>query len=135
MTTEQFDALNKARQQNAENQKKATAKALKEDADAKAEAMNNYLIQYGSFQEKVLALTEEYNRKITDATTEGAKLSLRKELENAIKDAKFENLKDSINWDGVFGNLGEQSISSLQYALDKVKAYFESNKGSMKIIE
>lgn len=135
LTTEQFDALNKARQQNAENQKKATAKALKEDADAKAEAMNNYLIQYGSFQEKVLALTEEYNRKITDATTEGAKLSLRKELENAIKDAKFENLKDSINWDGVFGNLGEQSISSLQYALDKVKAYFESNKGSMKFIE
>ena len=49
--------------------------------------------------------------------------------------AKFENLKDSINWDGVFGNLGEQSISSLQYALDKVKAYFESNKGSMKFIE
>ena len=80
LTTEQFDALNKARQQNAENQKKATAKALKEDADAKAEAMNNYLIQYGSFQEKVLALTEEYNRKITDATTEGAKLSLRKEI-------------------------------------------------------
>lgn len=62
-------------------------------------------------------------------------MSLRKELENAIKDAKFENLKDSINWDGVFGNLGEQSISSLQYALDKVKAYFESNKGSMKFIE
>ena len=58
-----------------------------------------------------------------------------KKLENAIKDAKFENLKDSINWDGVFGNLGEQSISSLQYALDKVKAYFESNKGSMKFIE
>lgn len=135
LTTEQFDALNKARQQNEENQRKATAKALKEDADAKAEAMNNYLIQYGTFQEKILALTEEYNRKIADATTEGAKLSLRKELENAIKNAKFENLKNSINWDGVFGNLGEQSISSLQYALDKVKSYFESNKGSMKFIE
>lgn len=135
LTTEQLNALDKARRQNNENQKKATEKALREDAEAKTEAMNNYLIQYGSFQDKILALTEEYTRKISKTSAEGEKLSMRKELEIAIKNAKFEDLKASINWDGVFGNLGEQSISSLQYALDKVKAYFESNKDSMKFIE
>ena len=73
-------------------------------------------------QEKILALTEEYARKIRDAKTKGDTPSLQKELEDAISNVKLDNLKSSINWEAVFGNIGEQSISSLQYALEKIKS-------------
>ena len=59
-------------------------------------------------------------------------------LHNAIKqmNAEFaalesEDKKKSINWESVFGDLGKQSLSTLQYNLDKIKAYFASNKESM----
>lgn len=122
LTQEQSDALDAARKQNDEKQKKATEKALQEEADLQTEAMNNYYIKYGNMQEKILALTEEYARKIRDAKTKGDTLSLQKELEDAISNVKLDNLKSSINWEAVFGNIGEQSISSLQYALEKIKS-------------
>lgn len=122
LTQEQGDAITKALKQNEDKKRIATEKALKEEADMQSEAMNNYYIKYGNLQEKILALTEEYSRKIQDAKTKGDTLSLKKELENAISNVKLDNLKSSINWEAVFGNIGEQSISSLQYALDKIKS-------------
>lgn len=122
LTQEQTDALDAARKVNEEKQRKATEKALQEEADLQTEAMNNYYIKYGNMQEKILALTEEYARKIRDAKTKGDTLSLQKELEDAISNVKLDNLKSSINWEAVFGNIGEQSISSLQYALEKIKS-------------
>jgi tape measure domain-containing protein len=122
LTQEQDDALTKAQEQNEEKKRIATEKALKEEADMQSEAMNNYYIKYGNLQEKILALTEEYSRKIRDAKTKGDTLSLKKELEDAISNVKLDNLKNSIDWEAVFGNIGEQSISSLQYALDKIKS-------------
>lgn len=122
LTQDQTDALDAARKLNEEKQKKATEKALQEEADLQTEAMNNYYIKYGNMQEKILALTEEYARKIRDAKTKGDTLSLQKELEDAISNVKLDNLKSSINWEAVFGNIGEQSISSLQYALEKIKS-------------
>lgn len=122
LTQEQTDALDAARKVNEEKQRKATEKALQEEADMQSEALNNYYIKYGNMQEKILALTEEYARKIRDAKTKGDTLSLQKELEDAVSNVKLDNLKSSINWEAVFGNIGEQSISSLQYALEKIKS-------------
>ena len=128
LTQEQTDALDAARKVNEEKQRKATEKALQEEADMQSEALNNYYIKYGNMQEKILALTEEYARKIRDAKTKGDTLSLQKELEDAVSNVKLDNLKSSINWEAVFGNIGEQSISSLQYALEKIKSVDTSSK-------
>lgn len=122
LTQEQSDALDAARKMNEEKQRNATEKALQKEADMQSEALNNYYIKYGNMQEKILALTEEYARKIRDAKTKGDTLSLQKELEDAVSNVKLDNLKSSINWEAVFGNIGEQSISSLQYALEKIKS-------------
>lgn len=63
-------------------------------------------------------------------------------LHNAIKQMNAEfaalesaDFKKSINWESVFGDLGKQSLSTLQYNLDKIKAYFASNKDSMGATE
>ncbi len=50
----------------------------------------------------------------------------------ALESADF---KKSINWESVFGDLGKQSLTTLQYNLDKIKAYFASNKDSMGATE
>ena len=46
-----------------------------------------------------------------------------------------EQFKMQINWDDVFGNLDNQSLSSLQYTLDKVKGYFKLNSKDMGVEE
>lgn len=42
------------------------------------EAMNRYLKEYGTFQQKKEAITKEYNDKMTKATTEGGKKLLQR---------------------------------------------------------
>lgn len=122
LTSEQTSALQEARKQLDAANKKATQDALKEEADMQEEALNNYYIKYGTMQEKILALNEEYSRKIRDAKAKGDEMSLQNELSEAVANVKMENLKKSINWDDVFGNISEQSTSSLSFTLDKIKS-------------
>lgn len=44
------------------------------------------------FNKKKAAINEEYNLKISEATTKGAKKSLEKEKENKLKEVSFEEL-------------------------------------------
>ena len=94
--------------------------------DARREAMNRYLQDYGTFQQKRQAITEEYNRKIAAATTEGDKLSLQKQMEEALSSLDLEKLKKGINWELVFSDMDNASKESL----DKVKRQLEAFKKS-----
>lgn len=93
--------------------------------EAEREAMNRYLKDYGTFQERKKAITDEYNQKIADASTDGEKLILQKQMEEALSDIDMEKLKDSINWELVFSDLGNASKKSLQQVkkqLDEFKS-------------
>ncbi|MCC2068772.1 hypothetical protein KGH27_14980 [Bacteroides faecis] len=82
---------------------------------------NEYLKEYGTFQQKKAAINEEYNLKISEATTKGAKKSLEKEKENKLKEVSFEELKSSINFANIFGNLDDQSTEALVRMRDNLK--------------
>jgi tape measure domain-containing protein len=82
---------------------------------------NEYLKEYGTFQQKKAAINEEYNFKISEATTKGAKKSLEKEKENKLKEVSFEELKSSINFANIFGNLDAQSTEALVKMRDNLK--------------
>lgn len=82
---------------------------------------NEYLKEYGTFQQKKAAINEEYNLKISEATTKGAKKSLEKEKENKLKEVSFEELKSSINFANIFGNLDAQSTEALVRMRDNLK--------------
>lgn len=82
---------------------------------------NEYLKEYGTFQQKKAAINEEYNLKISEATTKGAKKSLEKEKENKLKEVSFEELKSSINFADIFGNLDAQSTEALVKMRDNLK--------------
>lgn len=90
--------------------------------------------EYGTAEQKIEKLNREWAKKLSTMPTEY--------LHNAIKQMNAEfaalesaDFKNSINWESVFGDLGKQSLSTLQYNLDKIKTYFASNKDSMGATE
>lgn len=104
----------------------------------KAEIRRKYtdalIDEYGTVEQRIEKLNREWTKKLSTMPTEY--------LHNAIKQMNAEfaalesaDFKKSINWESVFGDLGKQSLTTLQYNLDKIKAYFASNKDSMGATE
>lgn len=87
------------------------------------EAMDRYLTEYGDYQQKRLAIADLYALKISQAETEGEKLSLQKQSEEALKALDFEEFKKSINFADVFGDLDTQTTASLRALRDKLRDY------------
>lgn len=90
------------------------------------EAMNRYLQEYGTFQQKRQAITEEYNRKIAEAQTAGEAAILQKQMEEALSGIDMDELKESINWELVFSDLGNVSKKSLQQIKKQLGDFKES---------
>lgn len=87
------------------------------------EAMDQYLSEYGDYQQKRLAIADMYALKISQAETEGEKLSLQKQSEELLKALDFEEFKKSINFADVFGDLDTQTTASLRALRDKLGDY------------
>lgn len=87
------------------------------------EAMDRYLTEYGDYQQKRLAIADMYALKISQAETEGEKLSLRKQSEEALKTLDFEEFKKSINFADIFSDLDTQTTTSLRALRDKLGDY------------
>ena len=85
--------------------------------------MDQYLSEYGDYQQKRLAIADLYALKISQAETEGEKLSLQKQSEEALKALDFEEFKKSINFADVFGDLDTQTTASLRALRDKLGDY------------
>lgn len=96
------------------------------------QAWNNYLTEYGSFQEKKDAISAEYNRKISESSVKGEKASLEKEKQNKLKDVGFEELKSSINFADVFGNLDAQSTDAIARMRDKLKEVIDESAQDLR---
>lgn len=85
--------------------------------------MDKFLTDYGTYQQKREAIADMYALKISQAETEGEKLSLQKQMESALKELDFEEFKGSINFADIFGNLDEQTTDSLRVLRDKLASY------------
>ena len=91
-------------------------------------AWNRYLQEYGTFQQKRQAITEEYNRKMTEAQTAGEAAILQKQMEEALSDLNMEKLKQGINWELVFGDLDKVSKESLNKVKQQLKDFKNSEE-------
>lgn len=80
LTPEQTDALAAARDSNDKNRSAALAATFEEEKEKETEAMRDYLSEYGNYEEKKLAITQEYEKRIAEATTEGEQKTLQEEL-------------------------------------------------------
>lgn len=114
---------------NAENKRdKNIADVTKNQLKAEADAMREYLKEYGTFQQQKLAIAEEYAEKIKKASTEGEKLSLGRERDSAIQQVDINALNQKIDWQSVFGNFSGILGSQLKETLDGLKEYVNTDK-------
>lgn len=111
-----------------------TEQGEREKAEIRRKYTDALIDEYGTVEQRIEKLNREWAKKLSTMPTEY--------LHNAIKQMNAEfaalesaDFKKSINWESVFGDLGKQSLSTLQYNLDKIKAYFASNKDSMGATE
>lgn len=105
-------------------------KQIKDLYTAEANAMREYLKEYGTFQQKKEAITKEYNDKIANATTEGDKKILQKQLEEALSSVDMDKLKQEINWELIFSDLNKVSKKSLEQVKQQLKTF--KNSGEYK---
>ena len=128
LTPDQTDVLVAARDSNDKNRSAAITAALEEEKEKEAEAMRDYLSEYGNYEEKKLAITQEYEKRITDATTEGEQKTLQEELKKKMADLDMEELKKGLDWEAIFGNLDKVSTESLQSLRTRLKEYIDTQK-------
>lgn len=96
------------------------------------QAWNEYLVEYGNFQQKKSAINAEYNQKIAEATTKGEKESLKKERDSKLKEVTFDELKKTINFADIFGDLNTQSTETLTKMRDKLKEIINKSAKDLK---
>lgn len=87
---------------------------IQNEINAQRDALNEYLKNYGTYQQKRLAISQEYSDKINKAQSEGERLSLQASMDDALSKLDFEQMKEKMNWEDVFGNLGDMTISQLE---------------------
>lgn len=104
-------------------------KKLKEEEE---QSWIDYNKEYGTYQEKRIAIAQDYENRIANAKTGGEKASLEKEKESKLKDVNFEQLKSSINFADIFGNLDAQSTEAIAKMRDKLKEIIDASAKDLK---
>lgn len=93
---------------------RSTQEVEYEQVEAQRKAMNDYLKEYGSYQEKKMALAVEYGQKIADAETEGEKLMLGKQWDKELLDLEIKTKNSSNAIIALFGDMRDKSLKELQ---------------------
>ena len=119
---------------NAESMRdKDITNVTKEQLKAEQQALNDYLKEYGTFQQQKLAIAQEYSEKIRKAQEESGANSaqvklLEKQRDVAIQNKETEAIKANIDWVTVFGEFGSMFSDMVKPALDEAKKYVRTDK-------
>lgn len=119
---------------NAESMRdKDITNVTKEQLKAEQQALNDYLKEYGTFQQQKLAIAQEYAEKIRKAQEESGINSaqvklLEKQRDVAIQNKETEAIKANIDWVTVFGEFGSMFSDMIKPALDEAKKYVRTDK-------
>ena len=103
-------------------------KALQGVYQLELQHMEEYLKVYGTFQQKKLALSEEYDRKIAEASDEWVKKSLEKEKATALQNIEIDAIKQSVDWGSVFSGFGTMFRDQLEPTIAKLRAISETEE-------
>lgn len=131
LTKEQSDALSAQREAAKVAHDRQTADAYGQDLAY----MRDYLKEYGTFQQRKLAIAEEYNQKIANSTNEWERKSLAKQRDAEVSRLDIESLKAQIDWGSLFGDFGTMFRDQLQPTIDKLRAVADSESMKSSSIE
>lgn len=128
LTSEQREVLGSRASNAMTSREKGLAEITETENQAAIEANERYLKSYGTFMQKRDAIIAEYTRKISEATTQGDKDILQKEMEKALSSLDLEKLKQGINWELVFGDLEKVSKESLNKVKQQLRDFKDSDE-------
>ena len=96
-------------------------KQLDDKIREQEESWNEYLIKFGNYQQKRLAIIEKYDKAIKEAGTAGDVAILMKEKANALDD--FDNsVKNSTTLMGqLFADASQKSVNEIQTIIEKAE--------------
>ena len=97
----------------------------KEYQDKSSQSLIDYYKEYGTYQEKKLAIAQDYARKIAAAETEGEVKTLTRQRDDKLASLDFEEMKKGMDWEKIFGDLDKVSTTTLEKLREKLKQYLE----------
>lgn len=103
-------------------------KAMQEVYQLELQHMEEYLKEYGTFQQKKLAMSEEYDRKIAEASDGWVKKALEKEKATALQNIEIDTIKQSVDWGSVFSGFGTMFRDQLEPTIAKLRAISETEE-------
>lgn len=137
----EIDAYNKAKAKygetdevkqmktNAEDKRKQSLYSIDlEQLQSEKDALNSYLQEYGTFQQRKYAIAQEYADKIAKAHTNAEKIRLGKERDSKLSGIESEALKANIDWATVFGEFGGMFSDMIKPALEDARKYIQTDE-------
>lgn len=126
LTDEQTNQLGTRASNAAKKREKSITIVDDENLKSQEEAMNDYLLKYGSFTKKKEAIDKKYQSAIDKETDSWKKKSLQKEWDEEIANLDLSKLKSEINWEMIFGDLSKVTKDQLT----KIKKQLQEFKKS-----
>lgn len=132
--TAAYEARMKAAQDKRDNK---TGDITERRNEAEAQSIQDYLKKYGTMEQKRVALTQEAEAKIkkvrengelTDKDKEYQVKSIQAGLQKALGELDLEDLKKSINWEYVFGDLDNVDIDTIKAVKDQLQQIVDTCK-------
>lgn len=116
--------------ENSEILAKIEDERLRREAEARQRYTDALIEEFGNKEQKMELLERQWAAKIALIPAEYLDEAIS-QMDAAFSKLDSDEFKKSINWEAVFGDMGKQSIDTLEYNLAKIKTYFEQNKASM----
>ena len=92
---------------------------------AQEESWNEYLIKFGNYQQKRLAIIEKYDKAIETATTAGDAAILEAEKNKLLSDLDIEVNKSTSAITKLFGDMRERTVSDMRTIADEAERAFQ----------
>lgn len=89
--------------------------------------MRDYLKEYGSFQQKKLAIAQEYAEKIRNAQSEGERLVLQQQQRSEEQQFESKAVMNQIDWYTVFDNIGVIMRGQLEPLYEQLQKYVKTD--------
>lgn len=99
-----------------------------------AEEDYNLVSQYGGTNQQRSALERLWQARIADAAP-GMKDAMQRKMDEELSQLDVDAFKAQIDWDVVFGDMGQQATASLSRNMAQVKQWLDANRGTLNIDE
>ncbi|MCC8117295.1 MAG: hypothetical protein LIP09_00890 [Bacteroidales bacterium] len=101
---------------------KLQAKRIEDQAKADRQSMDDYLMEYGTMEEKVAAINRAYSKKKSEATNDGDRMKIQQEWQSALEGATFDDWMEN-RASLAFGEMETLSRETIDQLIEEMEQY------------